>query len=71
MSDEYNTRIASLERWRNELDVVRAAESVGIKHLDKRLDAIENSLAWLNRSFWGAVLVVLVTYALKGGFIIT
>ena len=71
MSDEFNTRILVLEQWKSQVQVERAAESVGIKNLDRRLEDIESSLKWLNRSFWGAVLTVVVLYGLKGGFVIT
>ena len=76
MTDQLEHRIKKLEDWRQQIDIERAGESVDRKHLDKRLDGIENAingaratLTWLNRTIWGAVVLAIVGFALKGGFV--
>ena len=69
MSDDFDKRITALEEWRIKLDLERAAEAVDRKHLDKRLDDIQEKISemikgnqWLTRTIYGALIAAVFAW---------
>lgn len=76
MDEQLDKRITDIERRLTQIDIERAAEFVDRKHLDRRLDGIENAinsskeaLTWLNRTIYGAIIVTVITFIIKGGLV--
>jgi cytochrome c-type biogenesis protein CcmH/NrfG len=70
-------RIVTLEHWRIQLDIANARADEQRKHLDQRFDALDgkvtkinDSLTWIVRLVLGAIVLAIVTFALRGGFYI-
>lgn len=60
-------RLSSAERRLVVLETAQAVSAVHQENVADRLGAIEDSMKWLVRLVLGAVLMGLITYALRGG----
>lgn len=60
---EMSVRMSSVE-------VQDAADSVVVKALDKRLQAIESSLSWLTKLIATALIGALMAFVLSGGLVV-
>jgi len=65
MDEDWNTHS---ERRLQTLETFAAIEEVHRINVEKRLDAIEDSLKWLVRLVIGALILGAIAYAIRGGF---
>jgi hypothetical protein len=68
-------RVLTLEHWRIQLDIAQARAEEQRKHLDLRFDALDkkigsvnDTLTWATRIVIGAVILAVITFAMRGGF---
>lgn len=65
--NELEKRIAEVEKQLTQIIIARAAESVLLSNLDKRLASIEQSMIWLNRSVYGGIILAVLAFIVRGG----
>lgn len=65
MTDEWQRQV---ENRLQSLELRSAVDEVHRTTVDKRLGSIEESLKWLVRLVFGALVMCAIGYALKGGF---
>lgn len=64
-------RIHRLEARLAALETRSAVEDVHRGNVENRLGSIEDGLKWVLRLIMGAIITGVVTYVLRGGFIVT
>lgn len=64
MTDEWRR---SVEKRLQSLELRSAVDEVHRTNVEQRLGGIEESLKWLLRLIVGALIMGMITYALKGG----
>jgi len=60
--------IESLEVWKGEINVARAAEAERMARIDETLKSILGAFRWLISIVGGAALVAFTQFMLNGGF---
>lgn len=65
---DHNQRINKAEEHRYKTDIEDAKKEVQWKGIESRLDKIDGNVAKANWIVIGALIVAIVTFALKGGF---
>ena len=68
MYDLTEERIKDHERRITLLETRDAVAEVHHVNVEKRLDAIEDTLKWLTRLIFGGLVMAALAYALQGGF---
>lgn len=68
-------RVITLEHWRISTDIASARAEEQRKHLDQRFDSLDKKISkiddtttWAVRLVVGAIILAIVSFALRGGF---
>lgn len=62
-----DARVLTLENRVNKIETESTVSDVHRKNVERRLDAIEDTLKWLSRLILGALIMALIAFVVKGG----